>query len=396
MSTLKWLVFGLVAAAAAAAALPYLASARISMTVGDWYIELKLLVLVVGVVVLMLLGWLLWRLWKLPKETAQRLVQRRSELLWERGMLALAEGNWSEAERSLTKAAERSAHPGLNYLGAAKAASAQGDDERRDAYLKLASESGDARQSVTLARCEALVESGEFADALEQLKTLGSSKRRTGRALTLERQCLEGLHQWQALATDADRFRSNGFNTDAEFTVARSRWLEAWLKGINDADQLKSAYRLMVGKDKVFLGPGLDAYARAAVRVGENETILRQLANSIDRYFDAKAVAVYASVPGGDLTRRLKKVESWRDAHPQCAEVELALARLCAGQQLWGKARNHFTSSLQLEPSAEAFVELAELMEQLEDRGTALKCYRNAMRLERGEPPEPIPTVYQP
>ncbi|GJM10489.1 MAG: hypothetical protein DHS20C11_27650 [Lysobacteraceae bacterium] len=395
MNTLKWLVVGLVVAAGAAAALPYMASARISMTVGGLYIELKLLVLLGALILLAIVVWLLWRLWRLPKETAQRLVQRRSELLWERGMLALAEGNWSEAERSLTKAAERSAHPGLNYLGAAKAASAQGDEQRRDEYLQLASDSGDARHSVTLARCEALVESGQFEDALEQLMTLSSSKRRTGRALTLERQCLEGLHKWKELATDADRFRSNGFNTDAEFTVARSHWLESWLRGINDAAELKAAYRLMVGKDKVFLRPGLDAYAAAAIRVEQNELLLRQLVNSIDRHFDAHAVAVYASVDGGDLTRRLKKVESWRDQHPQCAQVELALARLCASQKLWGKARNHFTSSLQIEPTAEAFAELAELMEQLDDKGTALKCYRNALRLDRGEAVEAIEGLFQ-
>ena len=62
----------------------------------------------------------------------------RARAATNRGLLALAEGNWPKAERFLSRFAGSSDTPLLNYLGAARAAQKQGADGRRDQYLSQA------------------------------------------------------------------------------------------------------------------------------------------------------------------------------------------------------------------------------------------------------------------
>src|SRR3569623_3726690 len=55
-----------------------------------------------------------------------------------RGMHALAEGHWQEAEKWLLKYVGHSEMPSLHYLAAAEAAEAHGSQVRRHSYLRAA------------------------------------------------------------------------------------------------------------------------------------------------------------------------------------------------------------------------------------------------------------------
>src|SRR5690554_1876089 len=68
---------------------------------------------------------------------AQRRVQRsRRETL--RGLLHMAQGQWQRAEKMLTKHADHSDTPLINYLAAAKAAAEQGKVDEAGEWLKAA------------------------------------------------------------------------------------------------------------------------------------------------------------------------------------------------------------------------------------------------------------------
>ena len=71
--------------------------------------------------------------------------------------------------------------------------------------------------------------------------------------------------------------------------------------------------------------------------------------------------------------------------------LHLAMGRLCAVEQLWGKAREHMIRSLELEPSTIGYDSLGQLLERLGELETAAACFRNALRMNQGKQPDPLP-----
>jgi HemY protein len=59
----------------------------------------------------------------------------------------------------------------------------------------------------------------------------------------------------------------------------------------------------------------------------------------------------------------------------------LALGRLCARQQLWGKAQSYLEASVALEPTYAAHLELAQLHERLEHADAARAHHRASLEL---------------
>ena len=94
-----------------------------------------------------------------------------------------------------------------------------------------------------------------------------------------------------------------------------------------------------------------------------------------------------------DKSKRLKQCEKWLKQHPDDAALHLALGRLCAGESLWGKAREHMVKSLELEPSSPGYDAFGQLLERQGELEPAMACFRNALRMNQGQKPEPLPTV---
>ena len=99
----------------------------------------------------------------------------------------------------------------------------------------------------------------------------------------------------------------------------------------------------------------------------------------------------YADPGAGNATQRLKQCEKWLAQHPDDASLHLALGRLCAGEEIWGKAREHLIKSLELEPSSAGYDSLGQLLERQGELELAMACSRNALRLHQGLAAIPLP-----
>ena len=67
--------------------------------------------------------------------------------------------------------------------------------------------------------------------------------------------------------------------------------------------------------------------------------------------------------------------------HPDDPALLLALGRLARRARLWAKARAYFDSKLLLAPTAEAHLELAQLLENMDQAAAAAEHYRAGLRL---------------
>ena len=115
-------------------------------------------------------------LWDAPRglkrwKTARQ--EKRSAQYLTKGLVALAEGKWQDAERSVLKNRNEGELALLNYLTAAKAAQEQGAFERRDLYLKDAHQNmPSADVAVGLTQAELLLNQNQLEQALATLRHL--------------------------------------------------------------------------------------------------------------------------------------------------------------------------------------------------------------------------------
>ena len=168
-------------------------------------IEMSVPVLV-GLAALLVFGvWLIRRLIQAPRrlgEAAGRYRAGRAGMKLTRGMIEVAEGNFARGEKLLARAASTSDAPLFNYLQAARAAHLQGQDERRDEWLRLAFEqTPEAANAVLLTQAELQLDREQHEQALATLRRLEENSKDHSYALALLGRLYYRLQDWDNLAS---------------------------------------------------------------------------------------------------------------------------------------------------------------------------------------------------
>ncbi|MFM5669987.1 heme biosynthesis HemY N-terminal domain-containing protein [Aeromonas hydrophila] len=152
---------------------------------------------------LLLVEWLLGRVFGLRRKTLGWYGSRRRRKANQQTVaatLAMAEGHYSQAEKLMLKGASNSDTPLLNYLSAAKAAQARGDDVRRDQYLQKAQEENPkAELALTLTQTQLQIEQGQYDTALAMLESVYALNPRHPMVLDQLRQVHLAREDWAAL-----------------------------------------------------------------------------------------------------------------------------------------------------------------------------------------------------
>jgi HemY protein len=101
------------------------------------------IILILGVVVLFAVEWILRRIFRTGAHTRGWFVgrkRRRARKQTEQALLKLAEGDYQQVEKLMSKNADHAEQPVVNYLLAAEAAQQRGDEARANQHLERASE----------------------------------------------------------------------------------------------------------------------------------------------------------------------------------------------------------------------------------------------------------------
>ena len=101
------------------------------------------IILILGVVVLLAVEWILRRIFRTGVHTRGWFVgrkRRRARKQTEQALLKLAEGDYQQVEKLMSKNADHAEQPVVNYLLAAEAAQQRGDEDRANQHLERASE----------------------------------------------------------------------------------------------------------------------------------------------------------------------------------------------------------------------------------------------------------------
>jgi HemY protein len=291
---------------------------------------------------------------------------------------AFFEGRYAKAEQSAVQALELGENTRLAAIVAARAAHELRAYDRRNAHLERAAQGAPGDDSLRLiTEAELLLDERRPHETLERLQAL---PRKHTAALKLELKAQQQTRQWEGVAAGIpelerrgvlDREQAAQLRTHALAESLRRKGLdvyaldEAWKK-LSDAERRETPIAIAAAESYIALGRRADA-----------QTIIEQ---SLESAWASELIALYPET-SGDTLRQIERAESWLARHPNDAALLLALGRLCAQRQLWGKAQSYLEASLSVEPTHRAHLELARLHESLGNADAARRHYRESLEL---------------
>ena len=328
----------------------------------------------------------LW-LWRAPRQLGTAVADvraRRAGSKLTRGLIHMAEGDWSKGERLLTQGLKGTESPLINYLMAARAAQLQGSNERRDDWLRLAYEElPEAETAVLLTQAELQLEHEEFERALATLSRIEEAHPGHPLALELLIRAHGALEDWDHVLALLPRLKTVRAEAGAVFAAAKAALSHYASRADVGHDALERLWASL--PSALRKRPDLIAiHAKAQGTLGHGDAAEKELRQALKGAWSEELVLAYGTVKGSDSSRQLKVAERWLKTHPEDAALLLTTARLCMAVELWGKARSYLESSLAIEPRADAYALYGQLLRELGEEDTAASAFRSGLALVTG------------
>ncbi|MGA9575620.1 MAG: heme biosynthesis HemY N-terminal domain-containing protein [Lysobacterales bacterium] len=392
-SFLLLLILALLLLASALAPLLKSDPGHVLINFGNWTIETSVLVLVVALLILWFIIQLVLWFWRMPVEAARKMREQRAYKQLEKGLLALTEGDWKAAEKALEKSASTQGRTTAQYLAAAEAADGQDASDRREYYLEQADSGGSRKRFlVELTRARMLLTNGSRAAALPILQDLHKRRRKHPQVLELLSRCYRELGDWDQLQALLPALRKANVLNDEQAQNLQEEVAVNKLRAATNSEELQLARKQLPRAMR--LHPAVvEAFAVGATKFGHAELAEPAISACLKIEWIPALVLRYGDPMAGDRIIRIKQCEKWLQQHPGDAGLHLALGRLCAGESLWGKAREHMVKSLELEPSSLGYDAFGQLLERQGELEPAMACFRNALRMNQGQAPKPLPAI---
>ncbi|MEQ6917977.1 heme biosynthesis HemY N-terminal domain-containing protein [Halomonas aquatica] len=301
-----------------------------------------------------------------------------------RGLVALAEGRWKRAEKSLVKAADDSSTPLVNYLSAALAAHYQGRYEQADTLLKRAHLSTEgADTAVGMMQAQLMLDRQQYEEALAILTRLDRHLPNHPQVLKQLKQAYLSVSDWDGLRRLMPRMGALQLISREEREQLEQRAYRELIgheaRNPGDIERVRSLWadmpdHLRTNTDLIVL------YAEALVRGNQEGIAERLLRHSLKEHWDSRLVLRFGLLDV-DARRQLVVAEKWLQERPNDPDLLLTLGRLALRNAYWGKAQEYFEASQRQRPSGVVCAELARLYANLGEHQKSQLFYRQSVEL---------------
>jgi HemY protein len=295
---------------------------------------------------------------------------------------AMVEGRYQAAEKNAARALKLGEDAGLSALVAARASHKLKHKPQRDQYLaeaeRLAPQATTAR---LLSQAEMLLDDRQYHEALAVLHQLEKHESKFAPALRLELKIQLRLERWEEALTILRQ-------------LEKQQEIEPW-----QANELRQqAHQHLIGRYVQDL-PALQAYwqsmpaqdrrnnriaylaAQAFIDRGAESQAAEIIAVSLNQNWDSQLAGLFGDCMAANPQKQLQQAELWLHSHEGDAQLLLALGNLCARLRLWGKAQSYLEASISVQPSAQAHLMLAKMLDARDDSPAAFQHYRRSAQL---------------
>lgn len=292
---------------------------------------------------------------------------------------AFFEGRYGRAEKAAASAMESGESPALGAVLAARAAHELRRYEERDGYLaraeKLAPD--DAAMRI-IGEADMLLDQRRFQDALLALKAL--PERHTA-GLRLELKAQQQAKNWEQTLPLIDQLeRRRVFDAMQAGQLRRYAHAENLKRKALDQRALNECWQKIPSAQKRDVKVAAAA-AHCFMALGGCAQANQIIEQALESEWDSELVGLYAECEGAEAVRQIERAENWLRHNPRDAALLLTLGRLCAQQELWGKAQSYLEASIAVEPTYSAHLALAQLHDRLGNADAVHRHYRESLEL---------------
>jgi len=340
-----------------------------------YQVQMTVIAAVLLMAVVFVLLWLLYGLVKAPKKAISHLSANHSRKKFARGLLALSEGKWAQAEKLLLASAHKSPTPELSYMAAARAALAQHDLERAEAHLDQAEAVIDNPLTVDLSRCEIWLKSGQADKTLALLKVILKTYPKNPRAIHLLTQASQQAADWKLLENTIPKAEKLQLINHQQSNNLKEQVTLARFEEASSQEELQQIWQTLSKKQQ---NKYSHTYCENGLRLGAYQDITAYIEKSQKYHFDDQLVVFWSELPY-NLNHRLKVAEKWLVQHPKNPSVLLCNAKLHVAKKQWGEAESLLLAVLKLAPSAEVHQLLGLIYQEQNQPEKALTHFRDSV-----------------
>ncbi len=327
-------------------------------------------------VVLFVVLWLIYAVFKAPNKAVKSIKAHGSRKKFARGLLALSEGKWAQAEKLLVQSVKQSPTPELSYMAAARAAVSQHKIEQAEQYLNQAEAVIDNPLTVDLTRCEIWLKTGQADKAMPLLDLILKTYPNNPRAVHLLTQATQQQGQWQQLENILPKAEKLQIISPEQAKTLKTQVTESRFEDLQNSDELMSLWHSLNKKQQNHY---LLSFCQHGMRVGAYQAVTEQIEKAQKNQFRDHLVDLWSKLPH-NLNHRLKIAEKWLSSHPSNSHVLMCNAKLQMAKKQWDQAESLLLKNLTINPNPETNQLLGQVYQEQQQPEKALTHYHLATK----------------
>lgn len=357
----------------------------------QWNIETSVtglvIILLVALIVILLIEWVVRRLFRTSSRARRWLTGRKHRLAQKHtstALIKLAEGDYQQVEKLMTKSADHSDTPVANYLLAAEAAQQRGDEIRANQHLERASElSTDNQIPVEIARARILLAREENHAARHTIDRLLDVAPRHPEVLRLAQTAYLRTGAWSALLDILPSLEKDQVVSKEEAeTLTQKAWLglmeQAMASG--GSEGLKQWWGHQARKTRQ------DSRLQAAmvthlIECDDHEMAQVIAMEGLKRHYNESLVLSIPKIKTANSDDYEKLVRQLIKQHGSTPLLESTLGQLLMRRGEWQQAADAFKAALAQRPDSFDYAWLADVYDKMRRPEEAAKMRREGLHL---------------
>ena len=331
---------------------------------------------------LLLLRWLLaaggvrqwWHARRATKQTSKTA----------QGLMEFLGGDWSAASRLLQPSTVDPELSKINLLFAAKAAANNHQaDLAKELLASFAAEYPQYKDFANLQLAEVMIEASQLDQAQELLQAVQLENKTALRLLVrfYSLRC-----DWSALSDLLPKIKRQSVFNEQDLRALQIKTYCGLLTGI---DPLLPAKVKLQKLEAIWSGISrslrqipevVAAYSEGLAAADAPEKALNFLSKALKTHWHSCLVEAYGRLEIKDATKQLALGEQWLVKYSNDPQLLFALGGICRRMGFLGKAKDYMKSTIDAQPSAQAYHELAAVLELLGDTKHSAEIYRKGLR----------------
>ncbi len=345
------------------------------------------IMLILLLVILFITEWLLRRILQTSSRTHGWFIgfkRNRAHKQTKAALIKLAEGDYKQVEKLLTRNADHAEQPMVNYLLAAEAAQQRGDEFRINQYLERAAEVADTDQlPVDITRVRIQLAQGKIHAARHGVDQLLHIAPHHPEVLRLAEQAFLRTGAWNALLDIVpsmakiklhDAADLEGLLQQSYFGMMNQLMVEEGSEGLKrwwytQKRKIRKAIPLQV------------ALIKHLIECNDHEVAQAVLINSLKYQYDDRLASLIPQLKSAHLEPLEKSLRHQIKQQGTQPLLYSILGQLLLKHGAWQKAYDSFEAALQQRPDAHDYSWIADVLDKLHRPEEAAQMRREALLL---------------